>query len=207
MREFANARANQFLEKLSWFSTTASGTQAPVSEIDSFLEDFLETFTKPTFEPNKELLTAFVEQSPVIANLVRLSEKVESTDVHLKQVDGSLEKVLALYSVDSGVEVAAKTMFEVNPELASLWVSKTLGTFATRLCCNERSSLRLSSLLRPASELQDLGSIGAYFGSSYIDAEEDKAYKSAANAQIREAVSTIYVANHESLLGHSRGGM
>ena len=116
-------------------------------------------------------------------------------------------KVLALYSVDNRVEVTAKTMFELNPELASLWVSKTVGAFATRLCCSERSSLRLSSLLRPASELQNLGSVSAYFGSSYIDAEEDKAYKRAANARIREAVSTIYVADHESLLGHSRGGM
>ena len=196
----ANALATAFLQKLTWFATTASGTMAPVSEIDDFLDGFLSTFVQPTFEPSKELLAAFVEQSPVIANLVRLSQMVENTDEHVIQAGSRVEKVLALYSVDNRVEVDPRAMFEANAELASLWVSKTLGNaFATRLCCSEHSSRRLASLLRPVSQAQDLGRVGAYFGSSYVDSRVDRVYKEAANAQVRTTVERVFVGDREGL--------
>ena len=194
--------ARAFLEKLAWFATTARGTQVPVAEIDNFIDSFLPTFVQPAFQPSRELLSAFVEQSPVIANLVRLSSHLDNTDKYLNSVAGSWLKQLALYSVDNGVELDLSTMFSVgDPKVASLWVTKTLSAFSTRLCCRNGTRQRLERLLLPLSELQDLDGVGAYFGSSYIDEHGGKLYKQAANAQVREAVASIYVPDRPSLLG------
>ncbi|NJK33558.1 MAG: hypothetical protein HC919_00630 [Oscillatoriales cyanobacterium SM2_2_1] len=96
--------------------------------INVFVTTFLFLFVQPDYVIGDRHVTAFIHHNLTIANLLAISD-LKHSDAYLellKLQPQNYVKILTLYSARNTIELPEQTLFAVNSELASLWLSRYL---------------------------------------------------------------------------------
>jgi predicted O-linked N-acetylglucosamine transferase (SPINDLY family) len=167
--------------------------------INTFVGNFLFYLSKPDYLLKVEDAKILIFISPVITNMVALSD-FKTTDHWLKIILGQKEnylKLLVLYNCRNKIKLDRKLLFDINPELATLWYGIY---FATSM------SWQTATIFENMREHLDfwddrmvLNSEGISYGymvSTYINPERDRIYKNNFNNLVKKYFKDISIINN-----------
>lgn len=180
-----------FLAVFTYFQKKSFSEHTPafLSFVNLFVENFLFFFTRPEFQIETDYAPRFIRCNSIIANLVSISE-FATTDVHLRILTkrkDHLAKILSLYSARNQLRIAPKSLFDADPQLTSVWYIHFYDLYTTGLASAD-SFQRFQEHLRYLDPRLDCSEPinRLYFGSTYIDGENDKHLKRHLNTIIRK---------------------
>jgi len=185
-----------FLNVLNYFSqrTAFNISAQDMHYLNEFVKTFLYIFTQTDFVPPDKYAPAFVGFNHVISNLVAITS-FKNTDAQLEMLRNqqfNYTRVLTLYSARNTILFDAKTLFDLNGQLASLWycmyassyysglVTKTVSDNLKRHYAFEHPNLL------PLADIQEL-----YFGSTYLDGVSDRIIKQKVNAAVKTTTAKM----------------
>ena len=168
--------------------------------VDSFIQTFLYILTCPDFKIPSASFYNLMAASPLLNNLVAMSS-VLNTDGTLRSVlvqPNNFFKVLPLCTVRNEVQVNVPSLFETNPQLASLWWLQYTSGLAG--LTNERSYTNARQWITNIPDkliLPDWRCTPLYFQATYIDPDRDRFLKKRMNERIQAHIPkfTIEVKN------------
>jgi hypothetical protein len=159
--------------------------------INVFVKTFLHLFTQIDYAIAPAYQARFVAHNLTVANVVAASG-FQTTDAFLEMLrhqENNFVKILTLYSARNQVQFDRKQLFDLDPELASLWygvyaaVCQT-GFLRPPIIDNLRAHFSFKHpKLDPRSGLSDI-----YYGSTYVDGVCDRSIKPVCNGFIREII-------------------
>ena len=165
------------------------------NELNFFVQHFLLLFCHPEFSIPPVDAPKWVSLNSTIAYLVGCSD-FTNTDAWLRMLDtqnAPTEKILALYSLRNRYRLPLQRLFSDHPALASHWYA--MQTFTALppaqgwLMDNARAHYRD---VPDAYQVVSPGTVSAgYFDITYLDPENERAYKQKLNRAIRRVCEGI----------------
>jgi hypothetical protein len=188
--------AEEFIKVLDFMKRNTLFAVDPPAQyfVNSFMKIFLFLFTQPDFRVPEKYTRAFVLYNRTISNLMAIS-CFENTDPYLKILrdqSSNFVQVLTLYSARNTVKFDRKVLFDLQPELASLWYLEYGSIFYSAVAdktvqenLREHFNFSHPGLFIP----QDVQEV--FFGSTYVDGKCDRAIKTHINTSIRSFVKQL----------------
>jgi hypothetical protein len=188
--------ATQFITVLDFMKRNTLFAVDPPAQyfVNSFMKIFLFLFTQPDFRVPEKYTRAFVLYNRTISNLAAIS-CFENTDAYLKILrdqSSNFVQVLTLFSARNTVTFDRKVLFDLQPELASLWYLEYGSIFYSAIASKiaqdnlqEHFNFSHPGLFIP----QDVQEV--FFGSTYVDGKCDRAIKTHINTSIRSFVKQL----------------
>jgi hypothetical protein len=162
--------------------------------INTFMTTFCFLFTQPDFTIAEKYVMPLLRANRTVANLAAMSA-MQTTDVYielLRPQQGNFVKILTLYSPRNKVKFSREDLFNLQPELASMWYLEYASQFYSVLVSESgRNNLRdhfnfKHRGLVVATDFQE-----PYFGSTYVDGKCDRSIKETINAAVQRHVNTL----------------
>lgn len=165
------------------------------SEIDYFVDVFLELFCNETFNVPSNDAVKYVTLNGPIAYLVACSSYI-NTDSWLDKLvthNAPLVKILTLYSLRNRYRIPVQSLFMQQPDLASHWYAMQL--YSAHLPAQRwlmDNACKLYADMPDDYRIVSTISISAgYFAITYLDPPNEGTYKQKLNAAIRRDCDTV----------------
>jgi len=168
--------------------------------VNAFVKNFLYIFTQADYVLSDRYVTRFMQLNLTISNLVAISD-FKNTDPYLellKLQPQNYAKLLTLCSARNSFQIDRRAFFDASPELASLWYSHYLEIYRAGLVNKTVYQNLREHLIFEDSRLIDFYKVDdLYFGSTYIDGDNDRLLKAKINKSIQNShlIKNIVVDN------------
>lgn len=177
-------------------------------ELDEFVGIFLEIFTNKEFYIPENQREEYINQNPLISNLIYLSS-FENTDQYINSLSkeflqkdsdtyNRFVKFLTLYSVRNNLYINYQFFFSFDSNLSSIWYSRN---FIIDGCITEKTFENLIKHIDNIELIKDFLKFSnlmyfPYFLSTYFFPQKDKIVKEIINSLIKNKYSEIKIKNN-----------
>ncbi|ELS34597.1 MULTISPECIES: hypothetical protein [Pseudanabaena] len=206
LKDYLNQDYDLVSEKLIYilehFERTTYLELAPDAQhfINAFVKNFLYVFTQPDYCLSDRYAIRFIQLNLTISNLVAIS-CFKTTDDYLDLLTAQpqdLAKILTLCSARNSWQCDRQVLFDTNPALTSLWYSHYLEIYRSGLVNAIAYKNLREHILYEDARLTGFYKIDdVYFGSTYIDGDDDRLLKARINKLVQNSqlVKDINISN------------
>jgi hypothetical protein len=158
------------------------------TSINNFIGIFLHIFIQPDYQLTLKHSEHFLATNAILSNLIFLSDfkTADSYLIQLQKQPEYIAKYLILLSGRSQLQINYESLFTLHSHLACQWYSHFFGLYTSGLVNPIAQKNLKQHLLYKDARINDYFNLSCiYFGSTYIDGDEDRRIKQKINQVIR----------------------